>query len=218
MRYFLLGWLLIVVVGVSIAGFRGDLSRHAPFEIFPDMKRQPKLKPQKTSRFFADGRSSRLPVPGAIAQTGPYEMMNGMNQAPVFPYEDVPFNTGREAGATNFVETLPVSISLPLLHRGRERYDIFCAPCHSPVGDGNSAMRKLGMTVVANLHEERFLQMTDGELFHVISDGRGLMGPYAALIDVEDRWAVIAYLRALQRSRLGDIEDVPAPLRAQLQP
>jgi mono/diheme cytochrome c family protein len=92
--------------------------------------------------------------------------------------------------------------------RGQQRYEIYCAPCHSSLGDGNGITKSFGMAVVANLHDPRIVQMTDGELFWVITNGRNLMGPYASQIEIEDRWAIVAYLRALQLASLGSQEDL----------
>lgn len=213
MRYFLAGWLLLVVLVVSIAGFRGQTTRNRPIEVFPDMDRQLKLQPQHSSSIFPDQRSSRLPVAGTVARSTPHQVAG--DQA-VFPFEDSPVNTGHMTGTTNWVETNPFEISSQLMARGRERFQIYCAPCHGAVADGNGVTKKFGMGVVANLHDARIVQMTDGEIFHVITNGRNLMGPYASQVDTHDRWAIIAYLRALQLSRLGTVEDVPQPFRASL--
>ena len=135
----------------------------------------------------------------------------------MFPFEDVPFNTGRTTGTTNYVEVNPVPITAGLLKRGQQRYAISCAPCHGATADGNGITKKVGaMAVVANLHDKRIVEMTDGELFYVITHGRNLMGAYGPNVPVDDRWAIIAYLRALQLSRLGTIDDVPQELRANL--
>jgi mono/diheme cytochrome c family protein len=103
------------------------------------------------------------------------------------------------------------------MERGRQRFTINCAPCHGQLGDGNGITKKVGgMAVVANLHDRRIVEMTDGELFYVITNGRNLMGAYGPTMTTSDRWAAVAYLRALQLSRLASIEDVPQALRANL--
>lgn len=203
MRYFLVGLLLVCLVIVGIAGFRGTMTRNLPLRVFPDMDNQPKVLPQKTSDFFADQRSSRRPVEGTIARGE--------------PFQDVPFNTGQVPGETNFVEALPVNVTPVLLERGRERFEIYCAPCHGATGDGTGITQRLGMNVVANLHDARIVRMSAGELFHVITDGRNLMGAYGSQVPIEDRWAIVAYLRALQLSRLASLEDVPEEMRAELE-
>src|SRR5205814_6812398 len=116
---------------------------------------------------------------------------------------DAPINTGFLTGTTNFVEVSPLKITPQIMARGQQRYQINCLPCHGPVGDGNGVTRKFGMAVVGNLHDPRMVQMTDGELFYVITHGRNLMQPYGPNIVEEDRWAIISYVRALQFARLG---------------
>jgi mono/diheme cytochrome c family protein len=129
---------------------------------------------------------------------------------PVYAFEDAPVNTGRVTGTTNFVETNPLSVTGPLLQRGRERYDIYCTPCHGALGDGNGINKKLGvMPAVANLQDKRIVEMADGEIFNTITFGKGLMGAHGPLVPVADRWAVVAYLRALQWSQLGSLDDLP---------
>ena len=124
--------------------------------------------------------------------------------------------TGRITGTTNFVETNPMALSEQVMARGRERFQINCQPCHGPLADGNGVTKKFGMAVVANLHDKRIVSLADGELFSVITNGRNLMGAYGPNVAVEDRWAIIAYLRALQLARLGSIDDVPRDLQSSL--
>ncbi len=205
MRYFFLIWFLLCVTVVSIAGFRGDTSRKPPIEIFPDMDRQPKLRPQVAFTFFEDGRSSRLPVPGTIPQSKPIKV----GDKEVYPFEENAVTTGKITGTTNYVETNPFPISEQLLQRGHERFEISCRPCHGSLADGKGITTKYGMAVVANLHDPRIVKQTDGEIFNTITYGKNLMGQYGSNVSIEDRWAIISYLRALQRSRLGTIEDVP---------
>jgi mono/diheme cytochrome c family protein len=217
MRYFLLFFGLSVLVVMAIAGRRhddgGGTSRKPPLYVFPDMDRQLKLRPQEPNSFFANGISSQTAPAGTVARGRAIEAAGTM----VYPYEDSPVNTGRETGMTNFVANNPLPITAQFLRRGQERYSIYCTPCHGATGDGNGMPKKLGvMAVVANLHDRRIVEMPDGELFYVITHGRNLMGPYAAQVPVEDRWAVIAYLRALQWSSLGTIDDLPAELRGTL--
>ena len=199
MRYFLLIFGLTIVAVMLIAGKRGDISRKPPIEVFPDMDRMPKLRPQAANGFFADGMSSQLPVPGTIARGS--------------AYQDIPANTGKITGTTNWVINIPVPVTEQLLARGQERFGIYCAVCHSAAGDGKGITGKYGMVAMANFHDPRIVKMPDGELFTVITYGRNLMGPYGGQIDIQDRWAIIAYVRALQRSRLAILDDVPADQR-----
>lgn len=202
MRYFLLIFALTVALVVVIAGPRGGMSRNRPISIIPDMDKQMKLLPQKDDSFFADGRSSRLPVAGTIPRGA--------------AYQDWPLYTGRVTGLTNFVDNIPVPVTEQLMARGKQRFEINCLPCHGPQADGNGITKKYAMAVVANLHDKRIVLMPDGEIFNTITYGKGLMGAYGANIVPQDRWAVIAYLRALQRAQLGVMEDVPAEHQAVL--
>jgi mono/diheme cytochrome c family protein len=216
MRYIISIILIGAALGaavVGIAGFRGSLSRKPPIEIFPDMNRQLKLRPQVPNKFFPNGVSSQLPPSGTIARSEPVQTVAG----PVYSFEDAPANTGRVAGTTNFVETNPLPVTGELLQRGRERFDIYCAPCHGRLGDGNGITKKLAlMPAVANLHDQRIVMMTDGEIFNTITHGKNTMAAYGPLMPAQDRWAVTAYLRALQLSWLGSTNDLPPPQQAAL--
>jgi mono/diheme cytochrome c family protein len=217
MRYFLLIFGVTVVAVFAIAGRRfddgGGTSRKTPLYIFPDMKRQLKLRPQTPNEFFANGVSSQLPVPGTVARAKPIQV----GGRTVFPYEDSPVYSGRVAGTTNFIDNNPMPVTAQLLKRGQQRFTIYCSPCHGQTADGNGITKKIGaMAIVANLHDKRIVEMTDGELFYVITNGRNNMGAYGPNVPIEDRWAIIAYLRALQLSHLGTPDDVSPELRATL--
>ena len=200
-------------VVVGIAGLRGEISRQPPLEIFADMNRQPKLRPQRPDSFFPNGVTSQLPVPGTVARSQPMETVDG----PVYAYQDAPVNTGRISGTTNFVETNPLPVTGALLARGQDRFDIYCSPCHGRLGDGNGITKKIGdMPAVSNLHDERIVALTDGEIFNTITHGKNTMGAYGPLVPTQDRWAIIAYLRALQLSWLGSTNDLSAEQQAAL--
>ena len=213
MRYFLAIFALCVLATVGVLGFRGTHFRRPPLYIFPDMERQPKLRPQTANAFFDDGMSSRLPVAGTIARSQPIHVGEKL----VYPWQDSPVTTGLVAGTTNFVELNPLPVTDELLHRGQQVFDITCAACHSKVGDGNGTPKRIGaMAVVGNLHDKRIVELADGELFNTISYGKNLMQGYAANLPVQDRWAAVAYLRALQLSRLGALDEVPEAVRGTL--
>lgn len=212
MRYLGLIGLLVAVAIAAVAGKRGALSRRPPIEVFPDMDRQPKLRPQAANGFFADGLSSQQPVPGTIARQSPIKVDGQL----VYPYQDHPLNTGRLPGHTNFVPHIPVPVTTRLLARGQERFNIFCAPCHGASGQGNGWTSRLGLVGVADLHQLRLVQMPDGQLFSIIRHGKNRMAPYASSLEPVDAWAVVAYVRALQRARLGSLDDVPPDHRLQL--
>ncbi|HSH92633.1 MAG TPA: cytochrome c [Roseimicrobium sp.] len=206
MRYFLALFALMVLTVMVVAGRRGpnpeNPPRKPPIEIFPDMDRQPKLRPEAPNNFFPDGLSSQKHIEGTIARGS--------------AFEDVPYNTGKITGTTNWVETIPVPVTVAMLKRGQQRFSINCSPCHGSVGDGKGITTKYGMVAVANFHDPRLVQMTDGEIFNTITHGKNLMGSYGANITIDDRWAIISYVRALQRSQLGVLDDVPQSQRAVL--
>lgn len=213
MKYFLTIFAAVVVIGLLVAGKRGDISRKPPIEVFPDMDRQLKLRPQTPNGFFANGLSSQLPVEGTVARSSPLIVAGRA----VYAFEDDPVNKGTLPGKTNFIELNPLPVTGALLARGHERFDIYCAPCHGKTGDGNGITKKIGaMAIVANLHDRRIVELTDGELFVVAGQGKGQMQGYAAQIDTRDRWAIVAYLRALQLSRLGLESDLTPELTAKL--
>ena len=203
----------IGAVAFGILGLQGGLMRKPPFELFPDMDRQAKLRPQEPFKFMPNGLSSQLSPAGTIARSEPIQTASG----PVYRFEDSPVNTGHITGTTNFVAANPIVVDMALLQQGRDRYDIYCAPCHGKLGDGNGITKKIGvMAAVANLHDKRIVEMTDGEIFNTITHGKGVMGAVGPLIPAEDRWAVVAYLRALQLSWLGTTNDLTAAQSAAL--
>ena len=178
----------------GIFGFQGSLMRKPPFELFPDMDRQAKLRPQEPNHIFANGVSSQLPPAGTVARSEAIQTVSGE----VYAFEDSPVNTGRVTGSTNFVETIPLPVNEALIQRGRDRFDIYCAPCHGRLGDGNGITKKIGV-----------MELTDGEIFNTITYGKSTMGAAGPLVPTQDRWAIVAYLRALQLSWLGAKDDLP---------
>jgi hypothetical protein len=164
------------------------------------MADQPRYKPLAPSAFFEDGRSARPSVPGTVAQ--------GQLR------EDEHLYTGRVDG--QLVELFPFPVTRQVLDRGRERFDIFCSPCHGRVGDGKGMVVRRGFAQPPSFHIERLRTAPAGYVFEVITKGFGRMYDYADRIGVEDRWAIAAYIRALQLSQNARLEDVPEPERAQL--
>lgn len=210
--------IVLVGLGIGVAGFatlglQGKLSRKPPTELFPDMDRQAKLRPQEPNRFFANGVSSQLPPAGTVARGEAIKTTEG----DVYAFQDSPVNTGYVTGTKTFVENNPLPLDTALILRGREQFDITCAPCHGRLGDGNGITKKIGvMPAVANLHDARIVKLTDGELFNTITHGKSTMAPVGPILATQDRWAVVAYLRALQLSRLGTKEDLSPAQQATL--
>ncbi|MGH7954115.1 MAG: c-type cytochrome, partial [Limisphaerales bacterium] len=150
---------------------------------------------------------------GTVARGEPIKTVDGN----VYSFEDSPVNTGKISGTTNFVATNPLPVNAQLLERGQERFNIYCAPCHGRLGDGNGITKKIGdIPAVANLHDKRIVELTDGEIFNTITHGKNTMGAYGPIVPVKDRWAIVAYLRALQLSQLGTTNDLSAQQTAVL--
>lgn len=190
----------VCVAIVSILGLRGTNFTEPPVETFPEwafpaMRYQPRPRPQSESKFFADGKMDRLPVQHTIAR--------GMLRL-----DDHKYAGKDSAGA--FARGFPadVTVDLAFVQRGQHKYQIYCAPCHSETGDGNGITKRYGMGATPSYHDDRLRNMPEGELFHVITAGRNTMLPYADKLTPEDRWAVVAYVRALQRAQQGRPADV----------
>ena len=217
LKYFFLIFSLVIIAIVSLAGFRGQFSKKPPIELFPDMDRQPKVKAQVPSKFFGDDRGARLPVAGTVPlgysmplfdqQTGEIVEMEGPYKQISFSGAPDYFNTGKIGDSWG--TGLPLEVTMAVMDRGRERYNISCKVCHGSVGLGNGITVEYGLAAVANLQLERIRDMADGEIFNTITNGKNTMMGYGHNIQVEDRWAIIAYLRALQKAQNATVDDVP---------
>ena len=226
-RYFLLILSLVTILVVSMAGLRGCRTKRPPIEIFPDMVRQDKVKAQAPSDFFADGRGARSHVAGTVplgyappeaspsaSTTEEGSVMGNSYNGVLFAGKEDYANTGKNGGSWG--NGLPFAATLGTLERGHERYQISCAVCHGSTGAGNGIATKYGLVAVANLNQQRLRDMTDGELYNTIVNGKNTMMGYGANIQVPDRWAIVAYIRALQRSQNATINDIPSEERASL--
>jgi mono/diheme cytochrome c family protein len=227
LRGFLLIFLLFGVALVAVFGFRGQKSTGAPLEIFPDMVRQMKVRAQAPLAFFADGRGPRLPVAGTMPIG--YEMPKPETiSTPAAPVE-VPQTHSRVGFSvgTDYYDTgkmgdrwgtgIPVEVTRELMERGQQRFNITCAMCHGPTAAGNGITKQYGLATVVSLQDERIRKMADGEIFNTITNGKNTMMAYGPNIMVADRWAIIAYLRALQRSQNAAIVDVPQEHQAEME-
>jgi cytochrome c5 len=226
LKYFFYTFVLLVVLVVSVAGFRGQKSTKPPFEIFPDMDHQPKVKAQTPSSFYADGRANREPIVGtvplgyAMPQHKPVDGSTGESES---PYKQVKFSSGVSYFDTGRFDNqwgtgMPMEVTPEFIARGQERYAISCKVCHGATGEGNGIAGKYGLVAIANLNQQRIRDMADGEIFNTITHGKNTMMGYGDRIQVQDRWAIIAYMRALQKSQGGaTINDVPATERAKLE-
>ncbi|MFZ4116253.1 MAG: c-type cytochrome [Chthoniobacterales bacterium] len=218
LRYFFIGFSLLVLLLVSMTGLRGWKSKRPPIELFPDMVRQAKYKPQTESDFYADDRSARQHVDGTVPlgyappqgnSSSSHDVMSDLG-----PYENIQFSASPDYVATGRMGNqwgtgIPFEVTAAIMKRGRERYNISCAVCHGATGVGNGIASKYGLNGIANQQQQRIRDMADGEIFNTITWGKNTMMGYGSTIQVPDRWAIIAYLRSLQRSQHATLSDVP---------
>jgi len=181
-------WVCVPLASILVAGCRQD------------MHVQPRYEPEDPSTFFADGRSERPPVEGTVAR--------GQLRTDELLY------TGRVNGAV--ADLFPFAITASNLSRGRERYNIYCSPCHDYTGSGNGMIVQRGFPSPPSFHIERLRQAPAGHFFEVMTNGFGLMYSYASRVSPDDRWRIAAYIRALQLSQHGSAGDVPESQRLAL--
>lgn len=162
-----------------------------------DMHDTPRYEPLEASRTYPQGRGSLLPVENTVARG--------------FLREDAYLHTGKQGNANG--NALPFPLTAEVLNRGEQRYNVYCAPCHSRVGDGNGMIVLRGYRRPPSLHEERLRNEALGHFVDVMMNGFGAMPDYAQQVTPHDRWAIAAYIRALQLSQAGTVNDVPADMR-----
>jgi mono/diheme cytochrome c family protein len=227
LRGFLLISLLFTIALVAILGFRGEKSTGSPIEVFPDMVRQMKVRAQAPSGFFADGRGPRLPIAGTVPIG--YDMPKPETIATPAAAAAAPTTRAHTAfsAGTDYYDTgkmadhwgtgIPVEVTPQLMQRGRERFNITCAMCHGATAAGNGVTKQYGLATVVTLQDDRIRKMADGEIFNTITNGKNTMMAYGPNVTVADRWAIIAYLRALERSQNATVADVPEEHRTELE-
>jgi mono/diheme cytochrome c family protein len=189
------------------------------------MKRQSKVKFQKPSLFFSDGRGARPPVDGTIPMG--YDIPGHPMQNSEVPKDDISSPLAEFSAGTDYMNTgkmadqwgtgMPLPVTPELLVRGQKVFTINCAVCHGATGQGNGITSKYGLLGIANYHQDKYRQMADGQIFNTITHGFNTMMAYGDKVTVKDRWAIIAYMRALQKSQNSRLEDVPADYRAALE-
>lgn len=193
---------LATIVTVAMLGVRGVKTTHRPWQIWNDMDDQAKYKPQESNDFFADGRNNR-PIPqGAVA----------------WGADSTRVDATRALRAEDFfeVEKIPVPVDRMMLVRGQQLFNVYCAVCHDQTGGGKGITTQYGMISPPSYHQDRLREVPDGYLFQVITEGKGLMGSYHDKIKLQDRWAVVAYVRALQRAAHALPSDLPASASAEV--
>lgn len=194
----------LALIGLSVLGLTGcgapPKSRKPQMEVWDDMRRQEKFKPQQETPMFSDGRTSRRPPEGTIARG--------------FLKQDDIMNTGLQSPDL-YAGKNPLTIDADLVHLGQARFNVYCTPCHDRAGTGKGSVAlKAPQFIPTNLHDDRLRKAADGEIFNVITNGKRSMPPYKYQIaSVKDRWAIVAYVRVLQRMSSGSIDDVPAEMR-----
>ncbi len=208
MKYFFLSSLFIIVAVVSFAGFRGGKSELPPIQVFPDMDKQAKVKAQVSSDFFSNGVSMRLPIAG----TNPigYQMPSkpaseGLEpQLVEFSRSTGYYYTGKMGDFYGDGFPPEIKVTPMLLKRGQERFNISCAICHGAAGNGKGVFTKYSVVLPTDLTGPGFddaanpAYRPDGKIYDTITNGWNQMGGYGANITVSDRWAIVAYIRAIQ--------------------
>lgn len=188
--------------GLTLAGCSG-VQRTPPIQVWPDMRMQPKFEAQQSSGLFVDGRASRRRPEGVVARG---HML-----------DDSPLNTGLQ-GDGQYIGRNPLPVTADLLAEGEWRFNTYCAPCHDRTGLGRGMVaQRWTAWQPANLTEDRLVEAADGDLFNVITYGRRTMPPYGAQNRPEERWAIVAYLRVLQRAQHGSVSEVPDAQRGALE-
>ena len=228
MKYFFLGFLVFCILGVSVAGFRGRHSTSRPLEFLPDMVRQDKVKPQSPSGFFADGVGPRRPVEGVVPMgyvppnhTAASEIATEEKGTRLPSMDRLSFSEAPDYYDTGMMGDqwgtgIPVEVTPELLARGQQRFSINCQVCHGGTGAGNGVTSKYGLANIANYHLPKYVDMADGEIYYTITNGHNSMNGYGANLSVRDRWAIVCYIRALQKSQLVKPEELPTEERTTL--
>lgn len=193
------------VSGVLLAGCRGMTRKSPPVHPVLNMDYQQRFDPQERNDFFANESAMRMPVPGTVKRGG------------LRTVENAPLEYGRTASG-DFVQENPVEVTAPFLDRGKERFNIYCSVCHGYAGDGRGIIMVgnggtgYGYVPAPTYHSDRLRNVEDGYLYNVILNGYNNMPSYGHEIGVQDRWAIVAYIRALQASQDASAEDVPEPV------
>lgn len=192
---------LILLALVFLSGC-SNIQRDPPVQVWDDMKWEPKFKPEMENDLFVDHRDSRAPPAGTVARG---ELA-----------EDTAYNTGMDG--EYYIGKSPVPMTMAEVKKGQAKFTTYCTPCHDRVGTGQGIVPlHVPSWQPSNLTDQRVVDFADGEIFYVITNGRRTMPSYKYEITAEDRWAIISYVRVLQRAAHGSMNDVPADQKADLE-
>lgn len=207
MRYFILGYILLIALVVSVAGFRGSKTARSPIQIFNDMDVQAKSNAQSTSDFFGNGQAAQLPVAGTIPMGWEVPVVaasaGGKANLDGYAFANDYLNTGRIGEFYGHGMPEEITVDVGLLEQGQEKFSIYCAICHGESGNGAGVISKYGI-IPTNLITAPVAdpaQRPDGNLYDVLVNGKGLMGGYGANLTLKDRWSIVAYVRTLQQRK-----------------
>lgn len=214
MKVFFIIYFFSVIGILTIFGLHGRKSERTPLELFPDMDRQSKFHEQSESALFEDNRTDRPVVKGTIPFLPDMQKEYVHLRPKDHFYEDNYLATGRIGN--QWGDGFPIALTHEAMAEGKALYSIYCVVCHSPVGDGNGITKSYGMIATASLLGELVRNQPDGEIFNTITNGKNSMLPYGAKIRPEDRWKIIAYVRALQYAADAPAEVVPASVKGDL--
>lgn len=215
MRLFLTIYVLVIVATVSILGFRGSMTEKEPVEVFNDMDRQAKYKPQAENSFYANGQNDRLPPKLTVSRGNALEIKD------VFSTEFTSSTSSEELVLSGkdvngeFSDIFPYPVDFELMQYGQESYNIFCMTCHGASGDGNGVTKQYGI-LATSYHDDRLRNAPDGYIYDVITNGKGLMYGLKDRLSNEQRWAIVLYLRALQRSQSAPLESLSTTEKSEL--
>ena len=214
LRAFFFIFILVTIAWIAVFGFRGQKSSRPEIEIFPDMVRQPKVRAQSESNFFADQRGGRQPVEGTVPIGYDMPMPNDAGAAVDAAGEQAMqahlgfsegtdyYNTGKMAA--NWGTGIPMEVTPTLLQRGQQRFNINCAVCHGPLAAGDGIVKQYGLATVVSLQDDRIRKMADGEIFNTITNGKNTMMAYGPnLLDIHRQQGLMA-ARILQGAKPAD--------------
>jgi mono/diheme cytochrome c family protein len=200
--------LLIIGSAALAVGCRGTPSENTPIHPIRNMQDQEKFEPFEKNTFFPDESAMRMPVEGTVARGDLHD-------------DNPEFYTGKDKKGADLTKN-PLPLSSLTMERGHQRFNIYCSPCHGQIGDGKGIVAQRGLTQgmvpPTSFQSADMMKKPDGHFFDVMTHGIRNMQPYAYQVSVNDRWSIVHYIRALQRSQHASINDVPASMRDKVTP